>query len=68
MQIDLYTKVVLTIIALSLFALVMKPTTMPVTAGAQPLSVMDIQIRGIEKAPALHWEPIHVICDNCVPR
>jgi hypothetical protein len=65
MQIDLYTKIVLTIIAISLFALVIKPPTIPVTASAQPLSVMDVRIRGIEATPTLPWEAIHVVCDNC---
>ena len=65
MQIDLYTKIILTIIAISLVALVMQPSTIPVTASAQPLSVMDVRIRGIEVAPTLRWEAIHVVCDNC---
>ena len=65
MQTDLYTKIILTIIAVLLFALVMQPSTIPVTANAQPLNVMDIRIRGIEVAPTLRWEAIHVVCDNC---
>lgn len=65
MQIDLYTKIVLTIIASSLVALVMQPSTIPLPASAQPLSVMDVRIRGIEVAPTLRWEAIHVVCDNC---
>ena len=65
MHIDLYTKIVLTIIAISLFALVMKPATIPITASAQPLSVMDVRIRGIEATPTFRWEAIHVVCDNC---
>ena len=65
MQIDLYTQIVLTIIAISLVALVMQRSTIPVTASAQPLSVMDVRIRGIGVAPTLRWEAIHVLCDNC---
>lgn len=65
MQIDLYTKIVLTIIASSLVALVVQPSTIPLPASAQPLSVMDVRIRGIEVAPTLRWEAIHVVCDNC---
>jgi hypothetical protein len=65
MQIDLYTKIVLTIIAISLVALVMQPSTLPGPASAQPLSVMDVRIRGIEVAPTLRWEAVHVVCDNC---
>ena len=65
MQIDLYTKIVLTIVAISLVALVMQPSTLPVPASAQPLSVMDVRIRGIEVAPTLRWEAVHVVCDNC---
>jgi len=65
MQIDLYTKIVLTIIASSLVALVVQPSTIPLPASAQPLSVMDVRIRGIEVAPTLWWEAIHVVCDNC---
>jgi len=65
MEIDLYTKIVLTIIAISLVALVMQPSSVPVTASAQPLNVMDVRLRGIEVAPTLRWEAIHVVCDNC---
>jgi hypothetical protein len=65
MHIDLYTKIVLTVIAISLLALVMKPSILPVAANAQPVSVMDVRIRGIEVAPTLRWEAIHVVCDNC---
>lgn len=65
MQIDLNTKIVLTIIASSLVALVVQPSTIPLPASAQPLSVMDVRIRGIEVAPTLRWEAIHVVCDNC---
>ena len=65
MQIDLYKKIALTIIAISLVALVMQPSTLPVPASAQPLSVMDVRIRGIEVAPTLRWEAVHVVCDNC---
>ena len=66
MQTDLYTKIVLTVIAILLLALVMQPSTIPVTVSAQPLiSVMDVRIRGIEVAPTMRWEAIHVVCDNC---
>jgi hypothetical protein len=65
MQTDLYTKIVLTVIAILLFAIVMQPSTTPVTASAQPLSVMDVRIRGKEVAPTQRWEAIHVVCDNC---
>ena len=65
MQIDLYTKIVLTIIAVSLVALAVQPSTTPITANAQPLSVMDVRIRGIESAPTMRWDAIHVVCDNC---
>jgi hypothetical protein len=65
MQVDLYSKIVLTVIAISLVVLAVQPSTMPLTASAQPLSVMDVRIRGIEVAPTLRWEAIHVVCDNC---
>lgn len=65
MRTDLYTKIVLTVIAILLFALVMQPSTIPVTVSAQPLSLMDVRIRGIEVAPTMRWEAIHVVCDNC---
>ena len=65
MQTDLYTRTVLTVIAILLFILVMQPSTTPIPASAQPLSVMDVRIRGIEATPALPWNAIHVVCDNC---
>lgn len=65
MQTDLYTRFVLTVIALLLSILVMQPSTTPIPAHAQPLSLMDVRIRGIELAPSMRWEAIHVVCDNC---
>lgn len=65
MQADLYTKIVLTVIAISLVVLALHPSTIPVTASAQPLSMMDVRIRAIEVTPNLRWEAIHVVCDNC---
>jgi len=65
MQTDLYTRIVLTVIAFLLFILVMQPSTTPIPAHAQPLSLMDLRIRAIELAPSQSWEAIHVVCDNC---
>ena len=64
MQTDLYTRIVLTVIAFLLFILVMQPSTTPIQAHPQPLSLMDV-CRAIELAPSQSWEAIHVVCDNC---
>src|SRR5262249_32866662 len=65
MQTDLYTKIVLTVIAFLLFILVMQPSTTPIPPHTQPLSLMDVRIRAIELAASMRWEAIHVVCDNC---
>jgi hypothetical protein len=62
--VDRYTKIVLTIIALALMALVVQPYTLPRAAVAQG-GVVDVRIRGIDEAPHFHWETINVHCDNC---
>ena len=66
MRLDLYTKVVLTVIAVALAALAIQPYTLPKRADAQ--GIVDVRIRGIDEAQHLKWEPIRVICENCRAR
>ena len=63
MRIDLYTKIVLTVIAVALVALAVQPYTMPKAADAQ--EIVDVRIRGIDESPYLFWEAINVHCVNC---
>ena len=62
-QVDLYTKVVLTVIAVALIILTIQPYT--VSRASSAYDVVDVRIRGIDEASNLRWEPIKVVCDNC---
>jgi len=63
MYIDLYTKIVLTVIAITLSIMAIRPYTSPRVAEAQ--GIVDVRIRGIDEATHLRWEAIRVICQNC---
>jgi hypothetical protein len=65
MHTDFYTRVMLTIIAVSLAGIAFRPFTSPNTAEAQPRGVVDVRIRGIDEASNLRWEAIRVICEKC---
>ena len=58
MKIDLYTKIVLTIIALCLVVMVIKDVPFVQTATAE--DIVSVQIRGINEAPYCQWEPLPV--------
>lgn len=71
MKIDLYTKVVLTIIALCLVWVCVKDVSVTQTAsaqGTQPVSIVGITggliipvgISGIEQYPSAPWDPLPV--------
>jgi hypothetical protein len=61
---DRYTQTILTVTALALIALVIRPYTLPMPALAQG-GVVDVRIRGIDEASNLRWETINVNCENC---
>jgi hypothetical protein len=63
-MVDRYTKIILTVIALALLALVVQHYTLPKEASAQG-AVVDVRIRGIDEASSLRWEAINVNCVNC---
>jgi hypothetical protein len=65
MYIDFYTKILLTIIAVSLTVIAFRPFASPNLAEAQSGGVVDVRIRGIDEASNLRWEAIRVICENC---
>ena len=65
MHIDLYTKSVLTVIAVSLSLIAVRPYIVAPSAEAQSGGVVDVRIRGIDEASNLRWEAIRVICENC---
>jgi len=66
MRIDLYTKVVLTVIAISLAVLAIQPYALPKAADAQrPTGVMDVRIRGVEHGRGESWQAIYVDCPKC---
>jgi hypothetical protein len=59
-MIDTYTKVVLTIIAIALMTLAIRPYTLPKDAWAR--DVVDVRIVGIDTASSLGWQSIQVAC------
>ncbi|MFQ5915642.1 MAG: hypothetical protein ACE5JS_20925 [Nitrospinota bacterium] len=66
MRVDLYTKVVLTVIALALTVLALQPYILANRADAQnSREIVDVRIRSIEQTVRLPWEPIRVRCENC---
>ena len=62
MKIDVYTKIVLTIIAACLVLLVLKAYN--VVTPAYAADVVDVRIRGIDEAGHLRWEDLPVKINN----
>ena len=65
MKIDLYTKVILTTIALSLLSIVFRDVPIISSAQAAPAvdrgdQVVKVQIVSIDESPNLRWEAIPV--------
>jgi LEA14-like dessication related protein len=67
-RIDLYTKVVLTVIAVCLVWLCLGGilrTTAPLQAQGREL--VDVRIRGIERAKAEAWDPLGIAAGDTLP-
>jgi hypothetical protein len=64
MKIDLYTKIILTTIALSLVSIVFRDVPLIQSAQAAPGDLGDqvvkVQIVSIDESPSLRWEAIPV--------
>jgi hypothetical protein len=64
MKIDIFTKAVLSVIAVSLASIAFRDVPVISTAQAQPSdrgdNVMKVQIVSIDESPSLRWEAIPV--------
>jgi hypothetical protein len=66
-SVDLYTKVVLTVIALSLVWLCLTDARSVATLGAQAPELIDVRIRAIDRQPASSWDAVSVAADGTLP-
>jgi hypothetical protein len=66
-SVDLYTKVVLTVIALSLVWLCLTDARSVAPLGAQAPELVDVRIRAIDRQPASSWDAVSVAADRTLP-
>ena len=67
MQVDRYTKFVLTVIALCLVFLCLKGLRLsPLLYGAPP-DIIDVRIRAIERVPGENWDPVMIGISDTLP-
>ena len=66
-SVDLYTKIVLTVIALSLVWLCLTNTRSVAPLGAQAREIVDVRIRAIDRQPASRWDAVSVEADGALP-
>lgn len=60
MQIDLYTKFILTIIAFCLVLICLKEVKVfPMLYGSTP-DIIDVRIKAIERVPGQNWDPVMI--------
>lgn len=64
MKTDLYTKIVLTVIAVCLVIIVFRGTNLVSVANAGTGDPVPVVIRGIDEASYLRWEAINVEVTN----
>jgi hypothetical protein len=60
MKTDLYTKIVLTIIAVCLVVIAIERTNFTSVANADSDNIVPVVIRGIDRAGGQNWETIKV--------
>ena len=60
MQVDRYTKFILTVIALCLVFLCLKGVRLSPLLYASPPDIIDVRIRAIESAPGENWDPVMI--------
>jgi hypothetical protein len=67
MKIDIFTKAVLSVIAVSLAIIALRDISIVSTAQAQIMDrgdiVTKVQIVSIDEAPSMAWEPIRIRTD-----
>ncbi|OGD22636.1 MAG: hypothetical protein A2W03_16155 [Candidatus Aminicenantes bacterium RBG_16_63_16] len=66
-SVDPYTKIVLTVIALSLVWLCLTNARSVAPLGAQARELVDIRIRAIDRLPASRWDAVSVEADEALP-
>jgi hypothetical protein len=60
MQVDRYTKFILTVIALCLVFLCLKGVRLSPQLYASQPDIMDVRIKAIESAPGQKWDPVMI--------
>jgi hypothetical protein len=60
MQVDKYTKFILTVIALCLVFLCLKGLTFSPLLYGSPQDTIDVRIKAIERAPGQNWDPVMI--------
>ena len=66
-SVDLYTKIVLTVIALSLVWLCLTDARSVAPLEAQARELVDVRIRAIDRQPASRWDAVSVEADGPLP-
>jgi len=65
--VDLYTKAILTIIALCLIWICLTQTPLTAPLRAQGQELVDVRIRAVERAEAAPWDPLFIEAAGIVP-
>jgi hypothetical protein len=67
MSVDIYTKIVLTVIALCLVWLCLTNVRSVAPLQALGPELVDVRIRAIDRQPASRWDPLTVQADEPLP-
>jgi len=67
MQVDRYTKFVLTVIALCLVFLCLKGLSLSPLLYGSPQDTIDVRIKAIERVPGQDWDPVMIGIINKLP-
>jgi hypothetical protein len=67
MQVDNYTKFVLTVIALCLVFLCLKGLTLTPLLYGSAQDTIDVRIKAIERVPGQNWDPVIIGIINKLP-
>ena len=66
-SVDLYTKVVLTVIALCLVWLCLTNARSVTPLAAQGQEPVDVRILAIDRQPSSRWDPVAIQADEALP-
>ena len=66
-SVDIYTKVVLTVIALSLVWLCLTDARSVAPLGAQAQELVDVRIRAVDRQPAYPWDALSIEANVSLP-